>query len=78
MCCLHHQGDEWALREKIAGYIGVQVDWADQWGMGDNDRWGGGPMADGWAVQSRRERGIMWEWDRIEFGPEDSELHNFF
>jgi hypothetical protein len=32
---LHHQGDEWALREKIAGYVGVQVDWADQWEVGD-------------------------------------------
>jgi hypothetical protein len=31
------------------------VDWTDQWGMGD-DRRGSGPLADGWAVQSRRER----------------------
>jgi hypothetical protein len=68
VCCLHHQGDDWGLHEKIAGCIGVQVDWADQWGMGDY-RWGSGPMSDGWAVRSRRERGIMWEWDRIEFVP---------
>jgi hypothetical protein len=53
--CLHHQGDEWALREKITGYAGVQVYWADQWGMGD-DGWGSGPMTEGWAVQSIRER----------------------
>jgi hypothetical protein len=26
-------------------------------------------VADGWAVHSRRERGTVWEWDRIEFGP---------
>jgi hypothetical protein len=32
------------------------VGWADQWGMSDNDRRGSGPMADGWAVHSRRER----------------------
>jgi hypothetical protein len=41
-------------RERI-GYIGVQVDWADQWEMGD-DRRGNGSMADRGAVQSRRER----------------------
>jgi hypothetical protein len=29
--CLHHQGDESALLEKIAGCIGVQVDWADHY-----------------------------------------------
>jgi hypothetical protein len=33
-CCLHRRGDDRALREKIAGYMGVQVDWANQWGMG--------------------------------------------
>jgi hypothetical protein len=26
-CCLLHQGDELALREKMAGYIGVQWTW---------------------------------------------------
>jgi hypothetical protein len=65
-CCLHHQDNEWALCEKIAGYIGVQVDWADQWGMG-YDRWRSGLMGGRSKVEDR-ERGIVWEWDRIEFG----------
>jgi hypothetical protein len=37
-----------SLTRMIAGYMGVQVDWADQWGMVD-DRW------------RERERGIVWE-----------------
>jgi hypothetical protein len=50
-------------RVSIAGYIGVQVHWADQWGTAD-DRWGNGPMADRVAVRSTREKGIVWEWDK--------------
>jgi hypothetical protein len=40
------------------------VDWVGQSGMRD-DRLGTGPMAVGWAVQSRRKREIYiaWEWD---------------
>jgi hypothetical protein len=56
--CLHHQGDEWALREKIAGYIGPS-------GLGwpGDDRWQSGSIADGWSTVEEREseRGILWE-----------------
>jgi hypothetical protein len=38
-------------REGI-GYIGVQVDWADQWEMGD-DRRGNGPIGERSKVEKR-------------------------
>jgi hypothetical protein len=54
--CLHHQGDECALREKVAGYIGVQVDWADQWGMVMIGEEVGQWQMGGWSVVEERER----------------------
>jgi hypothetical protein len=46
-CVLPPSSGRWVsrTRKRIAGYIGVQVNWANQWGKVDN-RGGSGPMAD--------------------------------
>jgi hypothetical protein len=67
-CMLPQSSGRWvSLVRKDSWLCRSPVGWADQWGM-DDDGWGTGPMADGWAVQSRREREVRSKLSHLSSG----------